>query len=365
MAVLQRTELEQSPLADLHAIASEIGLEGFRRLRRDDLIGAILEAQGAEAPEAEVERPAEAAGVEEAAEAAAAEPAEGAGVDEAAEAAGVEEAAEVAAVEGAPEAAADEAAEADVEEATEAGMAEEADVDDDVTEAGTPEAPPEERPAPEREEPAEEQLVAGVLDVLPNGSGFLRLEPAGHSRGDVYVAPAQIRRCELRPGDEVAGPVRPPRRGERHPSLVRVAEVNGREPEPPEQRPRFDELTPVFATERLPAPATLEGVALGRGSRVTIAGPPGAGASSLLHELAAALVGGDGLALQVALVGARPEEVTEWLREPGVSVVGGSFDRSPDAQAQAVELAVERAKRQAERGGHAVVLVDSLAGLPP
>ena len=118
-----------------------------------------------------------------------------------------------------------------------------------------------------------------MLDILANGSGFLRLDPAGQSRDDVYVSPAQIRRCELRAGDEVSGPVRPPRRNERHPSLVRVETVNGGDAEPPEERPWFGDLTPVFPRERLTAPAAFDAAPFGKGSRVAVAGPPGAGAT--------------------------------------------------------------------------------------
>ena len=102
----------------------------------------------------------------------------------------------------------------------------------------------------------------------------------------------------------------------------------------------------------------------GRGSRVVIAGPPGAGATTLLRQIADTLRELDDLDLQVVLVGVRPEEVTDWRAAEGVSVTGGGFDRSPEAQAQAAELAVERAKRRAERGGHAAVLIDSLEALP-
>ena len=200
--------------------------------------------------------------------------------------------------------------------------------------------------------------------MLANGSGFVRVDPAGQSRGDVYVSPAQIRRCELRAGDEVSGPARRPRRNERHPSLVRVETVNGAPAEPAEERPWFGELTPVFPTQKLPAPKALKDAPFGRGSRVAIAGPPGAGASELLREIAQELTGNEELGVQVVLAGALPEDVTEWHRSDGLAVAGGSFDRSPDAQAQAAELAVERAKRRVERGGHAVVLIDSLEGLP-
>ncbi len=303
MTVLQRTELESSPLADLHAIASELGLEGFRSKRKDDLIGAILEAQGGEPAPADDEP----------------EPAPE------------------------PEPEPDEVPSEEALEATPEGEL-------DVVE---------EEPEVEEDESSDEEILTGPLDILANGSGFLRLDPAGQSRDDVYVSPAQIRRCELRSGDELSGPVRPPRRNERHPSLVRVETVNGADAEPPEQRPWFGELTVRFPTERL---GELNGVPFGRGSRVAVVGPPGSGATTLLREAVKAL--GEDVSVQVALAGARPEELAEW-RELGSPVVGGSFERSPEAQAQAAELAVERGKRQAERGGHAVVVVDSLQALPP
>ena len=333
MAVLQRTELESSPLADLHAIASELGIEGFRAKRKDDLIGAILATQGGEepAPEPEDEREPDEVPSEEALE----QPF--AGEAEAAEPAVEEE-----------PAAEEEPAEADEAEA--------------VTEEG--EEVVEEEPEVE-EEVSDEEIATGVLDVLANGSGFLRLDPAGQSRDDVYVSPAQIRRCELRAGDEVSGPVRPPRRNERHPSLVRVETVNGGAAEPPEERPWFGDLTPVFPTERLAAPAAFDSAPFGKGSRVAVGGPPGAGASMLLLEVVRMLAEQyPDISLQVVLAGVRPEEVGAW-RDSGQTVVGGSFERSPEAQAQAAELAVERAKRLVERGGHAAVVIDALDALPP
>jgi transcription termination factor Rho len=322
MTVLQRKELESSPLADLHAIASELGLEGFRAKRKDDLIGAILDAQGGESEgsEAEEVEPDEVPAEE------ALEPAPGG--DEALP------------DQEQPEAELDVEAESPRTRPSRALGAEE-----------EPEAP--------EDEVSDEEIVTGALDILANGSGFMRLDPAGQSREDVYVSPAQIRRCELRSGDEVSGPVRPPRRNERHPSLIRVESVNGAPAEPPEQRPWFGELTPVFPTQRL---GDIKGVSYGKGSRVVISGPPGAGATSLLREAARSL--GEDVAAQVVLVAVRPEEIGEW-RELGLPVSGGSFERSPEAQAQAAELAVERAKRHVERGGHAAVIVDGLDALPP
>jgi transcription termination factor Rho len=335
VSVLQRKELEDSPLADLHAIASELGLEGFRAMRRDDLIGAILRAQSAE--------------------------------DEAEPAAATEETEP-------DEVPAEEALERPAGRAASAATAEVAADDEEAAE----EAPAAAEPAEGEGEPAEvepegeaaetarqaEPTVTGVLDILANGSGFIRVDPAGHSRDDVYVAPAQIRRCELRAGDEVGGPMRPPRRNERHPSLVRVESVNGADAEPPEQRPWFGDLTPVFPSARLPGPSSLKSAPFGRGSRVLIAGPPGAGATSLLREITEGLAKLDDTTLQVVLVGVRPEEVTEWRRLDGVGVLGGSFERSPETQTQAAELAAERAKRLVERGHHAALLIDSLDALP-
>jgi transcription termination factor Rho len=223
----------------------------------------------------------------------------------------------------------------------------------------------EEEPEVVEDEVSDEPIAGGLLDILANGSGFLRVEPGSQSREDVYVSPAQIRRCELRSGDDVSGPVRPPRRNERHPSLVRVETVNGAAAEPPEQRPWFGELIAILPSERLSMPAALENVPFGKGSRVAVSGPAGAGATTLLREVAKALSEQyPDQTVSVVLAGVRPEEVGEW-RESGLPVAGGSFERPPDAQAQAAELAVERAKRVVERGGHAAVLIDALDGLPP
>lgn len=305
MSVLQRKELEDSPLADLHAIASELGLEGYRALRKSDLIKAILDAQGGESgAEPDEEAPAE------------------------------------------PEAA----------EETPAADEDEAGGDHDS----------EDDPDSDSDSDDERERAEGVLDILPNGSGFVRVAVAqGQSSGDVYVSPAQIRRCELRAGDEVAGPVRPPRRNERHPSLVRVETVNENPAEPPEERPDFADLTPAHATDKLPAPALLSELPFGKGSRVAIAGAPGSGLTRLLGEIVDGVAKDAGdLKVALVLVGARPEEVTGWHGRENVTVSGGSFDQATEAQAQAAELAVERAKRVAERGGDALVAIDSLEALP-
>lgn len=301
MSVLEPRELEESPLADLHAIASELGIEGYRRLRREDLIAAILESQGA---------------------------------------------APAVAPTGEEESAPAEESPAAVETVT-----------------GEPRASRREK----REEPEEvEEVRSGFLDIVGNGSGFLRSADLAQSRDDVYISPAQIKRCELRPGDEVSGPVRRPRRQERYSSLVHVQSVNGAEPEPPPERPAFDELTPVYPAERLNAPEALASVPYGKGSRVAVGGPPGAGATTLLRQIVDTLMEREAdVELAVVLAGVRPEEVTDWRRALEAPVVGGSFDGSPERQVEAATMVVERAKRTAERGGHAAVIVDSLDVLAP
>jgi transcription termination factor Rho len=362
MSVLNRKELEGSPLADLHQIASELGLEGYRSKRKDDLIATILGVTGSE------DEPAAAppTGAERDEEDASEDTSEGTseGTSEDTSEGTSEDTSEGTSEDEADEVPADEALERPARRGRRGGRGRRAPAAEEEP-ALRPSGSATEVSGPsEEDEVSDEELVSGVLDVLANGSGFVRVDPAGQSSRDVYVSPAQIRRCELRAGDELSGPARGPRRNERHPSLVRVETVNGAAAEPAEERPWFGDLTPVFPSQRLNAPKTLKDVPFGRGSRVAIAGPPGAGATTLLRELASELSGNGDLAVQVVLAGVRPEEVTEWRRNEGLNVAGGSFDRSPDAQAQAAELAVERAKRHVERGGHAAVLIDSLEALP-
>jgi transcription termination factor Rho len=233
-------------------------------------------------------------------------------------------------------------------------------------------APPEPTATPERErlEEAETEKVVGVLEVTPQRYGFLRLGGLEQA-DDVYVSASQIRRCELRSGDEVAGPAREPRRGERHRALVHIDRVNGGDP-PTGERPAFEDLTPVSATRRLPfgdskdlltrAVDLLTPLALGQ--RVLVMAAPRSGRTTLLRSLATAIASQEGPELVMLLIDERPEEATAWRNAlPGGEVISATADLPPSEQVRMAELALERARRLAEAGRDAVVVVDSLSRL--
>ncbi len=372
MSVLDRDALAASPLADLHALASELSIDGYRRLRKADLIDAIITRQGGS--------PAEKPSVEEASTDEA--PVEEAAVEEAA----VEEAAvEDAAVDEAP---AEEAPADDEDRGADedrpssrrrrgrrggrgraAGRDEDAGAPEDAEEADeTPERPAKEEPT----ERAEDEIVEGEVELLPNGSGFLRVNPPEPSEDDVYVSAAQVKRCELVPGDRIAGPRRAPRRSERFASLIRIDTINGRPADEVADSTRFDDLPAAFPSERFrlgsedPTIKAIEWLTpFGRGSRVSIVGAARAGKTEALRRLAATLAGQDEIHLTLVLAGVRPEEITEWQEGPVAPAAAVSFSASADAQAQTLEHAVDQARRLAARGSHAVVLIDTLSGIQP
>jgi transcription termination factor Rho len=353
MPVLSRDALEASPLADLHAIASELGVDGFRRLRKADLINTIVVHQGGEAVEAEADTDADTD-----ADAAEARPRRsrrgGRGRSRTRDADEGEGGSEVAEAEAEAEAETDDA---------------------DVTDAVEAPRPRRARRPRRDEEPVaeerEERVVEGVVELLGNGSGFVRVAPPEHSDDDIYISAAQIRRCELVSGDRVSGPVRRPRRSERYPSLVRVDTINGASADEVAEVTPFAELPAAFPTQALDlgGDPALEAVArlapIGRGSRVTIAGAPRSGKTELLRRLAAALSGQDGLELSLVLIGVRPEELHEAKEGPVEPTGALSFAAGNEAQSQALERAIDTAKRLAARGGDAVLLVDTLDGVHP
>jgi transcription termination factor Rho len=213
--------------------------------------------------------------------------------------------------------------------------------------------------------------ATGVLEVQARGSGLVRGE--GLPDAGVYVSPAQIRRCELRSGDEVSGPVRPARRGERRPSLVRVEKVNG-EPPVDERGPVFDGLTPVAPHRQIPLAAADDVIAravdlvapLAFGQRVLVEAQPRSGRTTVLKALSKAIAAGSDEAPEVTalLVDERPEEVTSWSRETeGVAIEAAPADLGAKEQVRVAERVLAKVRRQAESGKDVVLIVDSLTRL--
>src|SRR5690348_9090108 len=291
-SVLDRSALEQSPLADLHLLANELGVDGFRRLRKPDLVDAILSRQsGEEAPAAAEPEP--------------------------------EPEAPVAVAE----------AEADSEEPKRSrrgrrgGRGRRRDEDAGVDQ----EEPRAAAPADERDD----RTVEGAVELLSNGSGFVRLSPPDPTDDDVYISAAQVKRCELVSGDRVSGPVRAPRRSERFPSLIRVDTINGRPAEEVAEGTRFEDLAVDWPAERIelgsedPTVKAIEWLTpFGKGSRVVLAGPSRSGKSEALRRLAAALSGAQGLEVSAVLAGVRPEEIGDFPVVPGAAL---TFAASVDA----------------------------------
>ena len=216
----------------------------------------------------------------------------------------------------------------------------------------------------------------GVLEIVDDDKqmmGFLRAENYLPGPGDIYVSSSQIRRLGLRNGDMVSGQVRVPKENEKYHSLLRVEMVNGMDPDLAKKRPTFSSLTPIFPDQKLKleteqhimSTRLLDLVApIGRGQRGLLVSPPKAGKTTLLKEIA------DGIALNypeihlmVALIGERPEEVTDMQRSIRGEVVSSTFDEPVKHHCRVAEMALERAKRQVESGSDVVILLDSITRL--
>jgi transcription termination factor Rho len=317
---MSKAELESKHLAQLHALAAEAGIEGYRKLPREQLVEELLvhgdsasreTESGGRGSEEEGERPARRR-----------------------------------------------------RRGRRGGAGRQR------------EREPEERPEPEGAREGEDsggEEVSGILDVLPQGHGFARLSGLDPTEDDVYVSASQIRRCELRAGDEVTGMARDPRRGERHRALVRIERVNGAEPAT-EREDAFEKLTPIPPHRRIPLHAEADDLLvrsvdllapLAYGQRVLVRARPRSGRTTLLRGLAQAILAApDAPSVIVLLVDERPEEVTEWRRlVPEAEIAAAAADLEPADQVRHAELAVSRARRRAEAGEDVVLLVDSLTRL--
>lgn len=307
--------LEQQHLSGLHRLAAELGIERYRLLPRDELIAAIIERD----PDA-------AAAAEDQADA-------GAG---------------------------DREPRSEPRRRDRGGRRDRRGAETDGGE--------------EEETDAAGEPVVGVLDITPRGHGFIRLSGLASDEDDVYVSPSQIRRCELQRGDEVGGPARRPRRGERYPALIHVDTING--VAPGEERMRLGDATPVHPSRRLdlaPGPdASGEDAILLRsidlllplacGQRVLVDARPGAGRTTLLRALAGAISRSPEIELIVLLIDERPEEVAAWREAaPGADLAVATAEMRSGEQLRLVELAFGRASRKAEAGADVVLLVDSIS----
>ena len=236
----------------------------------------------------------------------------------------------------------------------------------------------EERRQREMEAREEELATAptrvGILDVLPEGYGFLRTTGYLPGNEDVYVSLSQIRRFALRKGDHVNGQIRMPRDNEKYPALLRIETVNDVDPDTARMRPEFDKLTPLFPDERFRLEHDAKGITerivdlispIGKGQRGMVVSPPKAGKTTILKQIAGGILASDpDTHLIILLVDERPEEVTDWQRTvPASEVVYSTFDKPADQHTQVTELVLERAKRLVEQGRDVAILLDSITRL--
>jgi transcription termination factor Rho len=215
----------------------------------------------------------------------------------------------------------------------------------------------------------------GVLEVLPEGYGFLRSEDWNYLYGpdDIYVSPSQIKRFDLRTGDTVSGQVRPPKEWERYLALLKVESVNGDDPERAKQRVPFDNLRPTYPQGRLRVETQHGDISMrvvdliapiGKGQRGLIVAPPRAGKTILLQKMANALrENNPDIHLIVLLIDERPEEVTDMHENVDAEVISSTFDEPADRHVQVADMVIEKAKRLVESGKHVVILLDSLTRL--
>jgi len=217
------------------------------------------------------------------------------------------------------------------------------------------------------------EIRGGILEIMSEGIGFLR---SGHYQPgpyDIYVSQSQIRRYNLRNGDLIIGNVRPPRESERHYGLLRVQNINGIDPEEARNRPTFESLTPIFPDMRFDLETDRHSLAtrlinlvtpVGRGQRGLIVSPPKAGKTSILKQMANSIsTKYPEVHLMVALIGERPEEVTDMDRSVDAEVISSTFDEPVTSHVRIAEMVLERAKRLVEVGRDVVVLMDSITRL--
>lgn len=219
----------------------------------------------------------------------------------------------------------------------------------------------------------DDEIVEGILEVLPDGYGFLRGENYLSSPKDVYISPIQIKRFRLDKGDKIKGIARMPKEGEKFPALIFVGEVNGQAPEMAYRRIKFDNLIPIYPNERLKLETKKTEYAtriidlmcpIGKGQRGMIVAPPKVGKTTLLKKIANSITANNPeVELIVLLIDERPEEVTDMKRSIKGDVIYSTFDELPEHHVKVAEMVLERAKRLTEQNKDVVILLDSITRL--
>ncbi|MBU4304211.1 MAG: transcription termination factor Rho [Candidatus Omnitrophica bacterium] len=215
----------------------------------------------------------------------------------------------------------------------------------------------------------------GILEVLPDGFGFLRSPNYNYlpCPDDIYISPSQIRKFDLRTGDTVSGQIRPPKEGERYFALLKVEAVNFESPEKAKEKILFDNLTPLYPNRRFILETGVEDVSMrimdlltpiGKGQRGLIVAPPYSGKTVLLQKIANSITANnEDVILIVLLIDERPEEVTDMQRSVKGEVISSTFDEPPARHVQVAEIVLEKAKRLVECGKDVVILLDSITRL--
>ena len=215
----------------------------------------------------------------------------------------------------------------------------------------------------------------GVLEILPDGFGFLRATDANYLPGpdDIYISPSQIRRFNLRTGDTTAGQIRPPKDSERYFALLKVEKVNHEDPEIAREKILFDNLTPLYPDERIKLESESDNYSsrlmdlmtpIGKGQRGLIVAPPRTGKTMLLQNIANSVTTNDkSIHKIVLLIDERPEEVTDMARSVDAEVISSTFDEPPQRHVQVAEMVIEKAKRLVEHKLDVLILLDSITRL--
>jgi transcription termination factor Rho len=215
----------------------------------------------------------------------------------------------------------------------------------------------------------------GVLEILPDGFGFLRATDSNYLPGpdDIYISPSQIRRFNLRTGDTISGQIRPPKDTERYFALLKVEQVNHEDPEISREKILFDNLTPLYPDERVVLETEADNYSarimdlmtpLGKGQRGLIVAPPRTGKTMLLQNIANSVTANDSSIYKIVLlIDERPEEVTDMQRSVDAEVISSTFDEQPQRHVQVAEMVIEKAKRLVEHKRDVLILLDSITRL--